>query len=93
MCQARHRYGIKVFKLCLTGGYTWNFKLYAGKERIPRGQLALASTVMELVSPLLGQGRTLCTDNFYTSVSLAHELNDNNTHLLGTLRKKRKLNS
>uniref|UniRef100_A0A1B6MQT6 PiggyBac transposable element-derived protein domain-containing protein n=1 Tax=Graphocephala atropunctata TaxID=36148 RepID=A0A1B6MQT6_9HEMI len=89
----RHRYGIKLYKLCLIGGYTWNVKVCAGKEHIPRGQSASSKTVMELVEPLLGEGRTLCTDNFYTSVQLAHELNENETHLVGTLRKKRKLNS
>lgn len=88
----RYKYGIKIFKLCLKGGYTWNFKVYAGKERIPRGQLSSSNTVMELVRPLLGEGCILCTDNLNTSVSLAHELNENQTHLVGTLRKKRKMN-
>lgn len=88
----RYRYGIQIFKLCLKGGYTWNCKVYAGKERIPRGQLSSSNTVMELVRPLLGEGRTLCTDNFHTSVFLAHELNENQTHLVVTLRKKRKMN-
>lgn len=76
----RHRYGIKIFKLCLRGNYTWNFKVYAGKERIPLGQLSSSNTVR----PLLGEWRTLCTDNFYTSVSLAHDLNENQTHVVGT---------
>lgn len=80
----RHRYGIKIFKLCLRGDYIWNFKVHAGKERIPRSQLSSSNTVR----PLLGEGRTLCTDNIYTCVSLAHELNENQTHVVGTLRKK-----
>lgn len=55
-------------------------------------QLSSSNTVMELVRPLLGEGHNLCTDNFYTSVALAHNLNENQTHLIGTLRKKRKMN-
>lgn len=66
--------------------------MYAGKERIPRGQLSSSNTVMELVRPLLEEVQILCTDNFYTSVSLAHELNENQTHLVGTLGKRRKMN-
>lgn len=62
--------------------------MYAWKERIPRGQLSSSNTVR----PLLGEGRTLCTDNFYKRVSLAPELNENQTHFVGTLRKKRKMN-
>lgn len=26
-----HRYGVKLFKLCATNGYTWSFRIYAGK--------------------------------------------------------------
>lgn len=37
----RYRSGIKIFKLRLRGDWnTWNFKVYAGKERIPCGQLS-----------------------------------------------------
>lgn len=27
----RHKYGIKLFKLCMKGGYTWHIKVYSGK--------------------------------------------------------------
>lgn len=45
-----------------------------------------------MVNPLLGEGRTLYTDNYYTSVDLAKDLLAKKTHLIGTLRKKRKYN-
>lgn len=45
--------------------------------------------VMELSRPYLNVGRTVVTDNFYTSMSLARELLKNNTHLVGTLRTNR----
>lgn len=42
---------------------------------------------------LLDKGRTLCTDNYYTSVTLAQALLDRETHLIGTLRTNRKFNT
>ncbi|KAK9679066.1 Transposase IS4 [Popillia japonica] len=47
---------------------------------------------MNLMEDLLDHGRTLCTDNYYTSVALADELLDHKTHLIGTLRSNRKIN-
>ncbi|XP_022907013.1 piggyBac transposable element-derived protein 4-like [Onthophagus taurus] len=89
----RHKYGVKLFKLCVDGGYTYSVKIYGGGGGIKTSDKPLATrVVMELMEPLLNTGRTLYTDNFYTSVGLAHELNDNQTHLVGTLRQNRKLN-
>lgn len=88
----RHKYGIKVFKLCGKRGYTYNLKIYSGKEQNQNEQPIANRTVLELMKPLLDCGRTLCTDNFYTSVSLAHDLLGRKTHLIGTLRKNRKFN-
>lgn len=88
----RHKYGIKVFKLCGDQGYTYNIKIYAGKEETPTETPVGTRVVSELMEPLLQSGRILCTDNFYTSVGLAHELLEKKTHLLGTLRKRRKYN-
>jgi len=44
---------------------------------------------MELIRPYLNVGRTVVTDNFYTSMPLARELLKNNIHLAGTLRTNR----
>ncbi|KAJ8953498.1 hypothetical protein NQ318_023619 [Aromia moschata] len=88
----RHKYGVKIFKLCGEKGYTYNLKIYSGKEQTPNEQSVATRVVLELMQPLLNSGRTLCTDNFYTSVSLAHDLLNYNTHLVGTLRKNRKYN-
>lgn len=87
----RHRYGIKVFKLCVAGGYTWAFKVYTGKEKTD--DMAVSEkVVIELMNGLLDSGRTLYTDNWYTSVSLSKTLLDRKTHLVGTLRANRKGN-
>lgn len=40
--QKRHKYGVKLFKLCFKPGYTYNFEIYCGKQfgkekTIPKG--------------------------------------------------------
>lgn len=87
----RNKYGIKLFKLCTKGGYTYRAKVYAGKEE-RAGRSVASSVVLELMEKLLNTHRTLYTDNFYTSVELAHNLLDRRTHLVGTLRSNRKHN-
>lgn len=84
-----HKYGVKEFKLCSDKGYTWNFIIYEGKER-EKGRSVPSNIVMKLSENLLDQGRTVVTDNYYTSIDLANLLLARNTHLLGTLRKNRK---
>lgn len=88
----RHRYGIKVFKLCVSGGYTWSFKIYTGKEERADDTSVAEKVVTDLMDGLLDSGRTLYTDNWYTSVSLSKKLVARNTHLVGTLRANRKNN-
>lgn len=89
--QKAHRYGVKVFKLCTDKGYTWNMKIYEGKEA-DKGQSVPTKVVMELSDNLLDAGRTAVTDNYYTSLDLAKKLLNRKTHLLGTLRRNRKGN-
>lgn len=87
----RHKFGVKLFKLCVEGGYTYDFRIYCGQEK--RGPENVAtSVVMKLCDPLLDNGRTIYVDNYYTSVELAHKLLERKTHLVGTLRKNRKNN-
>lgn len=86
-----HRYGIKLFKLCSTNGYTWAMKVYAGKPAGAEREFNLAkNTCMSLCRGLLYEGRTLYVDNFYTTYELARTLLDSHTHLVGTLRANRK---
>lgn len=85
----RHKFGIKLFKICLTGGYTYTAKIYCGKEKVD-GQPVAQKVVMEMLNPLLDSGRTLFIDNWYTSVDLAESLQNRSTHVVGTLRKNRK---
>ncbi|KAK9702512.1 Transposase IS4 [Popillia japonica] len=72
--------------------YTYNTIIYCGNEDRPTDQPVSTQIVMELMQPPLHTGRVLVTDNFYTSVGLAHQLNDNGIHLIGTLRTNKILN-
>lgn len=83
----KHRkkaYGIKVFKLCMNDGYTLGFKIYAGQDSVP-GMGLPTKIVIELSEDYLDMGRTIFTDNWYTSISLANELLSQVTNLVGTL--------
>lgn len=84
----RHKFGIKLFKLCSKGGYTNRFIVYARRDKDRQGSVA-ESIVMRLMNGLLDCGRKLSADNFYSSIPLAETLIARNTHYAGTLRKNR----
>ncbi|KAJ8947327.1 hypothetical protein NQ314_008629 [Rhamnusium bicolor] len=88
-----HKYGVKLFKICSTDGYTWKCEVYTGrnkKNRRPAGLGIRESVVLSLAEGLLDEGRVLYTDNFYTSCPLARTVLSRNTHLVGTLKRNRK---
>lgn len=86
----RHKYGVKVFKLCDRKGYTHSLSVYQGKhDRNPETSLS-TEVVMTLCENYLDHGRVVVTDNFYTSIDLAQRLLNRKTHTVGTLRKNRK---
>jgi hypothetical protein len=73
--------------------YTWNIKLYCGKEQ--DAGASVPTNVVELTTlseKLLNARRLAITDNYYTSIELANKLLDKKTHLLGTLRANRRGN-
>lgn len=87
----RHRYGIKLYKLCTDKGYTWNVSVYVGRDLTDdKAQSASENVTLKLIEDLLEEGRTLYVANFYTSVPLAYKLLEKQTHLVGTLRSNRK---
>ena len=91
MKQKKHKYGIKIFKLSCGLGYTYNFSVYSGKM-FDEVNTTSTNIVMNLCENIFHKGHTLCTDNWYTSVNLAKQLIQKNTHLIGTLRSNRKDN-
>ncbi|KAJ8938998.1 hypothetical protein NQ314_011248 [Rhamnusium bicolor] len=80
------------FRLYVNGGYTCNMKIYCGKESENDGVSVADKVVLGLMNNLLDSGRTLFTDNWYTSVGLVRKLATRGTHLVGTLRSNRKYN-
>lgn len=86
----QHKYGIKLYKLCLTGSYTYNVEIYAGRNGNSATKGHAHDVVIRLMNGLLFEGRTLYTDNYYISVPLAEELLDKSTYLCATVKVNRK---
>ena len=93
-----HKYGVKIYKLCDPEGYTYTSHVYAGKDGYASRDRPTATAthstqiVLDLAEQYLKTGRTVTTDNYYTSVALAKMLLENQTHLVGTLRRNRASN-
>ncbi|KAJ8937597.1 hypothetical protein NQ314_011781 [Rhamnusium bicolor] len=87
-----HKFGIKTFKLCVNGAYTYNMKIYCGTESENDWVLVADKVVLGLMNNLLDSGRILFTDNRYTSVGLARKLATRGTHFVEILRSNRKCN-
>jgi len=68
-----------------------DFEFTQLKEATPGLEIS-TKIVTEMTHDYLNFGRTVYTDNWYTSVNLAHQLLDRNTHLVGILRNNRKQN-
>ena len=90
-----HKYGVKIYKLCDPEGYTYTSQVYSGKDGYASRDWPTSNTthstqiVLDLAEQYLKTGRTVTTDNYYTSVALANMLLENQTHLVGTLCKNR----
>lgn len=85
----RHKYGIKLFKLCTDKGFPWNIIVYCGKSKTNEKDVS-EKVVIDLAEKLLKKGRTIYTDYYYTSIPLAYRLLHRKTALVGTLRMNRK---
>ena len=86
-----HKYGIKLFKLYSIEGYTYNLSVYTGQSQDGTRQVVLAKKVCtNLMSSLLNEGRTLYVNNFYTSCKLATSFLRQKTHVVGTVRPRKK---
>lgn len=69
--------------MSINDGYTIGFKIYTGQESVP-GVWVSTEIVMELAEECLDKGRTMYTDNWYTSVTLDNQLLNRSTNLVGT---------
>ena len=76
-----HEYEVKMYKVEDTNGYTWNFMIYTGKQN-PTTSLGHSQAVtMQLLEDLFGCYRPVVADNFFTSITLAKRLLENDTQV------------
>ena len=91
----RSRFGIKLYELTTSNGITIGLLVYPGKGMFSGEDLNSDMPTTEcipsvLMEAFLGKGHILCTDNYYTSPSLASFFLDNQTYLCGTIRPNRR---
>lgn len=84
----KHKFGVKLFKVCVKGGYTYKAEIYSGKLNDKTGTVS-ETVVMRLMDGLLDSGRRLFCDNWYSSMALTRKLLDRKTDFVGTFRKNR----
>ena len=67
----RKHFGIKMFKLCDSTGYTYDMNVYLGKDRQRAAQhlTATHTTVTNVTRGVEGFGHKLYMDNFFSSLS------------------------
>ncbi|XP_027864911.1 uncharacterized protein LOC114139283 [Xiphophorus couchianus] len=84
------KFGIKFWVACdLKAKYICNVFPYLGKDPSrPSGERLSETVVMRLMEPFMDKGRTVTTDNFFTSLSLAQRLLSRKTTILGTVNKR-----
>ena len=89
------KYGIKIFMVCdADTHYCLNAFPYLGRgsaTNLPAGVNQGHHFTMQLLEHLQVAGRTVCLDNWFTSINLAKELQEKSMHLVGTLREKPQL--
>ncbi|KAL7841086.1 hypothetical protein SRHO_G00247770 [Serrasalmus rhombeus] len=85
------KFGIKFWVACdLKSKYICNVLPYLGKDPSrPNGERLSETVVMRLKEPFMDKGRTVTTDNFFTSLSLAQRLLSRKTTILSTVNKSR----
>ncbi|PNF34265.1 hypothetical protein B7P43_G16895 [Cryptotermes secundus] len=90
------RFGIKIFELCDSAGYLWNFIIYSGSgtklgcEITKDTDLFSTKVVLSLCEKLLDSGRCVYMDNFYSSPDLFQRLVQRTTCAVGTVKIMRK---
>lgn len=89
MKHKRHRYSIKLFKLCFKPEYMYNFEIYCGQQS-GNEKTTPKVVAMSLCQDIFDKGHTICIDNWYSSIDLAKEFIARNTHVIGTIRSKRR---
>ena len=70
------RFGIKIYKLCDSLGYTYDMSVYLGKQRqhVTAQITATHRTVLQVVRRVEGLGHKIFMDNYFTSPALFDDL-------------------
>ncbi|XP_049938930.1 piggyBac transposable element-derived protein 4-like [Schistocerca serialis cubense] len=92
-----HKWGYKIFMLCGTSGFTYDFEIYTGQENLPARCLqdesdlgASSNVVVRLTQSILKHvGHKSYFDNYYTSLHLMTFLASQGILFLGTVRRNR----
>ena len=78
------KYGLKILWTCeSTTGYGLNAIAYSGKEGNCLHHSLAQDVVIKVLEPWYGTERDVCTDNYFTSYSLAQQLLQDNLTILG----------
>jgi hypothetical protein len=86
------QYGIKIYKLCNSKGYTYDMRVYLGKERTHATDTVTPThaTVAELKRRIQNVGHKLYMNNFLSSLDLFDNLHTKAINCCGTVRLNRK---
>jgi hypothetical protein len=82
------RFGIKMYKLCDSKGYTYNMSVYLRRDRkrVTASMTATYATVTGLTTRIENFGHILCMDNFFSSPDLFDDLHTKAINCCGTVR-------
>lgn len=84
------RFGYKLWALCGSGGYCYNFDLYCGKSDDGNKEPLGSRVVKQMLSPVADpNSHAVFFDNFFTSHGLLCELKELGFRATGTLRQNR----
>jgi len=80
-------FSIKIFKLCDSNGYTYDIRIYLGKDRQCTAQHVTVThaTVTELTRKIEGCGHKLYMGNFFSSPELLDDLANKQIYCCGTV--------
>lgn len=92
MANKPDKFGIKFWLAAdVKSKYLINGFPYLGKDdQRPQNRLLGEHVVLKLMDPFLNKGRNVTTDNFFTSVKLAKELEKKGTSLVGTVNRSKR---
>ena len=86
------RFGIKIYKLCDSLGYTYDMSVYLGKQRQNATAQITAThgTVLQVIRRVEGMGHKIFMDNYFTSPAVFDDLFQRKINVCGTVRHDRR---